>query len=244
MRILMLIASLLMVGSGAFCIANANVTFLSVSIVVGIAVFALGVAELITGETRKIHTTERGKAWIRVEAVVAIVLGIVFLSGQLGDDHSASAVFALWTTIEGLKSVSSLHFNYKINTTIENVSQLFGLTAAVLGIYMFFNSIAFNIPVLILIGLSLVLIGINCFKRSLQIEYKKSEFLSDARNKLEEAKRDERFAMDKAKEAIAERNEARERIEKYTIEVTREEAMINSVEDRRRSKKNRRGQRL
>ena len=121
---------------------------------------------------------------------------------------------------------------------------MFGLTAAVLGIYMFFNSIAFNIPVLILIGLSLVLIGINCFKRSLQIEYKKSEFLSDARNKLEEAKRDERFAMDKAKEAIAERNEARERIEKYTIEVTREEAMINSVEDRRRSKKNRRGQRL
>lgn len=241
MRILMLIASLLMVGSGAFCIANANVAFFGVSIVVGIAVFALGIVELIASEICKIHTSERGKVWIRVEAVVAIILGIVFISGQISEDLSVSALFALWTTIEGLKSVSSVHFNYRVNSTVENVSQLLGLITSVLGIYMFFNPVIFNVPVLILVGLSLVLLGLNCFKLSLQIEYKKSEVLTGAKEKLEEAKVDEKLAMEKAKEAIAERNEARERIEKYTIEVTKEEAMLNSMMNGRRTQKKTKG---
>lgn len=238
MRIFMLIASLLMVGTGTFCIANANLSFISVAIVVGIALLVMGVSEFIAGLVSRINTHERVRAFIKIEALLAVILGIVFSSGQITDEQSVISLFAFWTTMNGFKSISFTKMNYKINTTIENVSQLLGLVTALIGIYAFFNSSLLNINALILVGLCMMMIGLDCFKLSLQIEYKKSEIISSSEEKLEEAKMDEKEAMEKAKEAIRDSKDAKRRIAKYTTEITREETLKNKLKESRRKRKN------
>ena len=79
-----------------------------------------------------------------------------------------------------------------------------------------------------------MLIGLDCFKLSLQIEYRKSELISSAEEKLEEAKIDEKEAMEKAKNAIKDSKEAKNRIAKYTMEIAKEEALKNKLTKSRR----------
>lgn len=230
----MLIASLLMVGTGTFCIANANLSFLSVAIVVGIALLVMGIAEFLVGMTCKINAHERVRSSIIVNALLAFILGIVFSSGQINEEQSVISIFALWTIMNGFNSISLTRMNYKINTTVENVSQLLGILTALIGIYSFFNSTLLNVSVLILVGLCMMLKGLDCFKLSLQIEYRKSELISSAEEKLEEAKIDEKEAMEKAKNAIKDSKEAKNRIAKYTMEIAKEEALKNKLTKSRR----------
>lgn len=222
MRILLMLASMTVVASGAFCIANSSAPFMAVAFVVGIAVLVLGAVEFAVSRLSEMKTTEKGKIWIGMESVVSIILGTVFLFGQITDDVAITAVFALWTTIEGLKSISSIHMNFRTNSVEASIEQIFGIITTLLGIYMFFNVALINVRVLLLIGMSLVLIGLSTFKLAVLIERREPEFLTGTEEKLRDAQRDERNAMDKAKQAIRERNDARLRIEKYSNELERE----------------------
>lgn len=234
MRIVMLVASLLMVGTGTFCIANANLSFLPVAIIVGLALLVMGISKLLVSLICKLNAHERVRAFIKLDASLAIVLGIVILSGQIREEQSAISIFALWATMNGFKSISLTKMNYKINTMIENVSQMLGLLTALIGIYSFFNSSLFNISALILVGICMMLIGLDCFKLSLQIEYRKSELISSTEEKLEEAKIDEKEAMEKAKNAIKDSKDAKNRIAKYTVELAKEDALKNKLKEPRR----------
>lgn len=238
MRIFMLISSLLMTGTGAFCIANANMPFISLAAIIGIITIIMGIAKLFVSLFCKINADDRVRNFVRIEATLSIIIGIVFLSGQIVDVAGVLPLFALWTTLEGLKSISINKMNYRINSTIENISQILGIITTLFGLYIFFNEIIFDIRLLILVGISMMLIGLDCFKLSLQIEYKKSELLSSTKEKLEDAKMDEKEAMERAKEAMKESKEARERISKYTEELIKEETLHNKIgESRRKSKK-------
>ena len=235
MRTLMVICSILLLVVGTFCMANSTVPFVSVAFLIGIVVLALGICELIVMRVSTIRNYEPASD-VSVEGLVSIILGIVFLSGQMIDGVAVTALFALWTTIEGVKSISNANYDIRNNTTTDNIMLAMGIVTAIFGTYMFFNSLLFNLRVLLMVGIALFLIGVNRFKIALGIEYKAPEFMTGNEEKLAEAKLAEKQAMARAKEAIRDTKAAQRRIEKINKEIAKERSMQAGVEARRSAK--------
>ena len=236
MRTLMMFASVLIVCVGTFCLANSSAPFLSVAFVVGLAVLFLGVAELVVNRVT-VMNSYGSVSEVNVEGFTSVILGIVFLAGQVTEDVAITALFALWVTIIGLKTVSaSDFFHLRGNSSIDNMTKVIGAFTTLFGVYMFFNNRIFHLKVLVLIGAALLLIGMNRFRIAMAIEYQKPQILTGTREKLEEARREEKEAMQRAKDAIRETKEIQRRIDKLSKEYAREEQMRSNSEERRRAK--------
>lgn len=236
MRTLMMIASTVILATGTFCIANSSVTFISVAFLVGIAVLFLGLCELVVNRAATV-TSYESKREINAEGLVAVILGIVFLSGTITESAAVVALFALWTAMEGVNSISNSNIHIRMNSKMDNLLVEIGAITAVFGVYMFFNKLLFNIPSLMLVGISLFLIGINRFRIALAIEYNAPEFLTGNQEKLNEAKLEEKRAMAKAKEAIRETKEAQKKISRISKEIAKEQSMKEGMEARRSANK-------
>ena len=228
MRTLMMLASALLLGAGTFCMANENVPFISVAFVVGVVVLFLGLCELIAIRVSVVRGYESASE-INAEGLIALILGVVFLSGQVTEGVAVTSLFALWTATEGARSITQSSYDFRANSATDNIMLAIGVITALFGTYMFFNSILFRLPVILRVGISLFLIGMNRFKLALGIEYKAPEFLSGNEEKLAEAKRAEKAAMQKAKEAIRETKAAQARISKLNKEIAKEASLKNDA---------------
>lgn len=232
----MMFASIATVAAGTFCIANSTEPFAGAAFVIGVVLLFLGICELIADRVYAIrHNTEE----LDVEGFIYIVLGIVILTGMLAENSAVMATFALWSVIEGLRTMSGKRFNLRDNSKDENVTQLLGVITTAFGIYMFFNIALFNFPVLMMVGIVVFLIGTNRFLFALNIQYNAPEFLTGTHERLAEAKAEEKKAMAKAKEGIRETNVARRKIERLSREAARAGNMKIDDKDRRRSRGNR-----
>lgn len=232
----MMFASIATVAAGTFCIANSTEPFAGAAFVIGVVLLFLGICELIADRVYAIrHNTEE----LDVEGFIYIVLGIVILTGMLAENSAVMATFALWSVIEGLRTMSGKRFNLRDNSKDENVTQLLGVITTAFGIYMFFNIALFNFPVLMMVGIVVFLIGTNRFLFALNIQYSAPEFLTGTHERLAEAKAEEKKAMAKAKEGIRETNVARRKIERLSREAARAGNMKIDDKDRRRSRGNR-----
>ncbi len=234
MRSLMLIASMLVVGTGTFCIANAGAAFVGVAFLVGVAILVMGICELIVKRNTNVSSYESEKE-VDVEGFTSVILGCVFLAGQLTEDAAITAMFALWMTLEGLKALSSVNFNIRTQSRTERFTQLLGAAMTLFGVYMFFNVRLFDLKILTMVGIALFMLGLSRFRIALSIEYRTPDMLTGNEERLADAKRDEKRAMKKAKEGIRESKEARERIAKARKAIDKEKYMLHLTE-RRRSK--------
>lgn len=226
---------MVVIGTGTFCIANYNVAFVSVAFVVGIALLFLGAAELSVNRGRAIQGDSDE---VDIEGMIAVLVGAVFLSGEVSEDVAVTTLFGIWTIVEGLRSVSSTHFNIRANTTSDNVAQILGVVTTLLGVYSFFNISLFDFKVLGLVGVSLLLIGTNRFRFALMVDYKKPEFLTGNHEKLADAKHEEKIAMQKAKDAIRETKAIQKRITDIDKAIAKEGSLTVNEDDRRRTKGN------
>lgn len=234
MRTLMMLASALVVGVGTFCIANSSASFVSAAFVVGLAILIMGICELIVNRVTVMRSYE-STSEVNAEGLMAVIFGIAILAGQVVDNVAVEVVFAFWVTSEGLKTISSSNFDFRSSSRSDNFKMAIGVISGLFGLYMFFDTILFNFSVMMMVGIALILIGINRFRIALAIEYSKPQFLTGNKEKLEEAKRAEKLAMQKAKEAIRETKAAQARIDKLSKEIAREQSMLSGAEKRRRS---------
>lgn len=234
MRSLTMIANLLVVGTGTFCIANASVPFVSVSFIVGIAILIMGVCELAINRLANVGTYESEKD-VNVEGFTSVVLGVVFLANQVTENVAVTVLFALWMTLEGLRAFSSVNFSLHTQSVKERLTELLGILMTLCGIYMFFNSKLLNLKILTMVGVALFLLGLSRFRIALSIEYRTPDMLTGNEERLADAKRDEKRAMKKAKEGIRETKEARERIARARKAIDKENSMMR-ITERRRSK--------
>lgn len=236
MRTLMIFASIATVGAGTFCIANSTVPFTGAAFVVGIVLLFLGACELVVD---RLYAIRHNSNELDVEGFTYVVLGIVILTGMLTEDVAVSGVFAIWSVVEGLRTMSGNRFNLRDNSRAENATQLLGVVTTTFGIYMFFNIALLNYPVLMMVGIVVFLIGMNRFIFAINIQYNKPEFLTGSHERLEEAKAEEKRAMAKAKEAIRETNVARRKIARLTKEAEKAKELTVDDSERRRSRRTR-----
>lgn len=228
MRTLMLIASVAMIGSGIFCIANGSAAFLSAAFVVGMIFTLLGVIECLIGRRADFDVSEAGVGLTK-DGVIMFVFGLAILAGQITDDLSAVTAFALWLTVEGVLSfreewldVLNIERQYRFEIAVSTLMLL-------LGVYMFFNNSVFHLSSMLLIGSGIIILGIRRFIQSFEIEYIRPSFITGNEEKLKEAQEDEKRALAKAKEGIREQKNAQRRIAKIKEDMAAEQDVLISA---------------
>lgn len=234
MRTLAMVSSALMVIVGTFCIANSTAAFTSVAFIVGGALLAMGVIELIVFRNVGYEGNMITKTYV-VQAVIGAFLGIMFLSGQVNEDVAVTAIFAMLLMTNGL--AADINMDIRSNSTSEKRTFLLGTAMTLLGAYMFFNKSAFNFHVMLLIGIASVLIGVDRFRIGMSLDYNKPEFLSKNEEKLERAKREEKRNTRIAIEATRRSREQRNKIKKLEEEIQKERAHRENSSRLKRNKK-------
>ena len=224
----MQIASVAMIASGIFCVANSSAAFLSVAFIIGIVFLLLAACELIISRRGDFDESEVGVGLAK-DGVIMAILGIVVVSGQLTDDLSAQTMFALLLTIEGVLSFKTDWLDMMTISVERRVAIGLNLMMMAIGIYMFFNTATFNLPALLLIGISMIILGLRRFGQSFFIEYIRPSFITGNEEKLREAEEDEKRALAKAKEGIREQKNAQRRINKIKEDIAAEQDIIISA---------------
>lgn len=236
MRILSMISSALMVIVGTFCVANSTAAFTSVAFVIGGALLIMGALELIVFRGVGYEDNMITKTYV-VQAVISTFLGIMFLSGQVSEDVSVSAIFAMMLMTSGLATDFSINIDIRTNSLSEKRTFILGTAMTLLGAYMFFNKSVLDIHVMLLIGVAAILFGVDRFRISMSLDYNKPEFLSKNEEKLERAKREEKRNTRIAIEATRRSREQRNKIKKLEEEISKERARHERAAGAKRRKK-------
>ena len=228
MRTLMMIASIAMMGSGIFCVANGSAAFLSVAFVIGLVFVLLGAIEIIISRRADFDVSEKGVG-IAKDGLLMLIVGLVILTGQITDDFSAQVLFALWLTVEGVLAfreewldIMEIDWEHRIGIAISTLMLM-------LGVYIFFNNSAFRLSSTLLIGICMIVLGLRRFWQSLDIEYSKPSYVTGNEEKLKEAEEDEKRALAKAKEGIREQKKAQRRIAKIKEDMAAEQDVMMSA---------------
>lgn len=224
MRFFMMLASLFMLGTGTFCIANSSVAIGSLAFIIGLVFCIVGACELFVLRGAEIVSANLEKEYI-THSVVMIIIGIAFLSGQLVDDNAVKMIFALWMSYDGARMIAEARLIIKDNSREENTHLVLALASLVVGVYMFFDSLFLNINTLALVGVCISILAIRKFRFSTEIEYKRPSFLTGNQEKLQEAEREEKKAMARAKAAIRESKELQRRIARIKADINEERSV-------------------
>ena len=232
MRTLMLIASVAMIGSGIFCVANSSAAFLSVAFIIGIVLALMGLIEVVIG-LRADFEISRESVTIIKDGVLMMFVGAVILSGQIAGDTAASMVFAMWAMIEGVLSMRFDQVDIVHIKTAERISLGISIVMLIVGAYMFFNVATFNLPVTMLIGITMITMGMRRLGQSFVIEYDRPSFVTGNEEKLKEAREEEKRALAKAKEGIREQKIAQRRIRRIEEDMAAEkDVLLNAALER------------
>ncbi len=228
MRTLMLIASVAMIGTGIFCVANASAAFLSVAFVIGIVLLLLGAFEILVARRADFDISELGVSLTK-DGIILAILGLVIVSGQITDDLSAQSVFALLMIVEGVVSFRAEWLDVMHVAAEQRVGMALSALMLLIGLYMFFNTLILGLPAMMLIGICIILLGLRRFFQSFNIEYTRPGFITGSEEKLREAKEDEKRALAKAKEGIREQKIAQRRISKIKEDIAAEQDVMMSA---------------
>ena len=235
MRTLMLLASVAMTVAGVFCVANGSAAFLTVAFIVGVVFLLMGAAEILIGLRADFDVSENAVS-ITKDGIIMLIFGAVIITGMITDDTTAQMLFAMWMVIEGILSFSFDKIDVMHITGEERLSFALTFLMLIMGLYMFFNVALFGMPVTLLIGIALILLGVRRFTQSFRIEYSRPSFITGNEEKLEEALAEEKRALAKAKEGIRVQKNAERRIQKIREDIEAENDVINNAAIRRRER--------
>ena len=101
---------------------------------------------------------------------------------------------------------------------------------------MMFNTAVFRVPVIMLIGIALVILGLRRFMQSFTIEYIRPSFITGNEEKLKEAQEEEKRALAKAKEGIREQKNAQRRIKKIEEDIAAEKELVMDAQFRKQER--------
>ncbi|MGN0734194.1 MAG: HdeD family acid-resistance protein [Anaerovoracaceae bacterium] len=200
MRILTMLTGLLFIGAGVFLVANEGVTFLSVAFVAGVMFVIAGIVECLSYSSYRGDNEER--SWILNDGTTTFVLGVLILLNKISADAVVPMILGLWVLITGIRNFVHAweHVEERGNAFYDHL--IIGLLNIIFGLYVFFDSEIFNLASVTLIGLCVIVQGINIIHVGATIRTVKPKFIKTKEEMLEEAAAKFEEAHANAKEAI------------------------------------------
>lgn len=156
-KIWLVISSILLIVLGIFCIAKPGETLLASAWLIGCFTLVSGISKLIfTFRTQRYLPNSASRF---LSALLQIFIGCFFLFNLLETAVAIPVVFSLWVMFEGI-IIFIQSFDYKkVGFGQWWLIMLFGIAAAVLGIYGMTNPVFSGTIVSTMIGLAIVALG-------------------------------------------------------------------------------------
>lgn len=183
MRILSVTTGVMLLLTGVWCFANPGAIFLVVAFVLGWVMVLMGISGgyvYIKGD--KFLRPERRD--LLGESTVSIILGLVILLNLLAVDMAVSFAFGLWILYSGINRITAFITAFLLKSKKDIYARWnlgIGIMSAALGIYCFFNSVAFDIPEVVLVGITFLVQGVNRLAFGIAMPAKKHRRISWAK---------------------------------------------------------------
>ena len=225
MRILTMLTGILFMGAGIFLIANSGITFLSAAFPTGLAFMIAGVVECLSYSSYRGDNEER--TWILIDGTTTFMLCALIILNKLTADAVVPTVLGLWVITTGIRNFVRAWERIEERKHDFYDHLVIGLLNLVCGLYVFFDSDIFNLQTMMMIGLCVIVQGINILHVGSTIIIQKPDFLKTKAEKLEEAAAKAAEAHAAAKEAIKAVKDAKAEVR--VIEATPEELIDITV---------------
>ena len=221
MRILTMLTGILFLGAGIYLVANEGVTFLSVAFIVGLMFVIAGVVECLSYSSYRGDNVER--SWILNDGTTTFVLGVLILLNKISADAVVPMILGLWVLITGIRNFVHAweHIEERGNAFYDHL--IIGLLNLIFGLYVFFDGEIFNLASITMIGLCIIVQGINILHIGATIRIIKPKFIQTKEEMLEEAAAKFEEAHANAKEAIKAAKAAQAELK--SVEQTPEEVL-------------------
>jgi uncharacterized membrane protein HdeD (DUF308 family) len=209
MRFLTIVTGILFMAGGVYLVTQEGITFLSVAFAVGILFLVAGLIEVIS------HNSYRGEGddgtWVLIDGLTTFVLGALIILGKISQDIVVPQVLGLWVLITGIRNLSKAWEKIEVRNGYFYDHLFVGLLNMIAGLYVFFNPDIFNLASITMVGLCVVVQGINLTNAGVTIRILKpdviktrEEILTDAAKKARDAQIAAREALEAAKAAHTE----------------------------------------
>ena len=221
MRILTMLTGVLFIGAGIFLVANEGVTFLSVAFIVGIMFVVAGIVECLSYGSYRGDNVE--KSWILNDGLTTFVLGVLILLNKISADAVVPMILGLWVLITGIRNFVHAWERIETRGRMFYDHLIIGLLNIIFGLYVFFDSEIFNLASTTMIGLCVIMQGINIIHVGATIKIIKPTFIKTKEEMLEAAAAKFEEAHANAKEDIKAAKVAQAELK--TVERTPEELL-------------------
>ena len=210
MRVITVLTGILFIIGGAVLICYSGFTFLAVAFIVGIAFILAGIVEVLS--YRSYRGDDEDKGWVLIDGITTFALGIIILSDKISADNVVPMVFGLWVLIGGFRNIVRAWEHREDRHKFFFDHLIVGVFNTLVGLYVFFDSDILNLPALVLIGLCIIVQGINICHVGTSIVILKPDFIKTKEEKLREASERAEEAHQAARDAIKAAKEAQEEL--------------------------------
>ncbi|MDO4870109.1 MAG: DUF308 domain-containing protein [Bacillota bacterium] len=179
MRVLTIIGGILMIAGGAFCFINSGQTFLNIAFVVGAIMVINGVIHSLAYFVgRGLHNKGDNNGWILIDGLLTLLLGVLILCNQLVVDIAIPMIFGMWVLVSGLLRIEAAsRINRERKSTNFKATLITGIATTCIGIFGFVDPLFTWVTVVSLLGIFLILQGINAIELGIDMPHEKKSYI-------------------------------------------------------------------
>lgn len=161
MKAITVIIGALFIGTGIYCFVNMKAAFLSLALILGLALMAYGVGQIFT------YITDRENkgltAWALAEGILTALIGVLVVFYPFQTDFVLAVWFAAWLLSSGvLRIVGALKTRKLLPGTPWGFMFFMGIVGILVGIYCLVHPMVTGMALALMLGIFFVLQGINC----------------------------------------------------------------------------------
>lgn len=182
MRGLTIGSGILMIATGAFCFINPGQTFMTMAFVVGAVMVICGFIHLMAYLAGRVFLKSQyenrsdNNGWILIDALLTLLLGILILGNQLTVDSAIPMIFGMWVLVSGLLRVEAAsRINRMSKPGNFKAAMITGVITIVFGLFGFINPLMSFVSVVLLLGLFMVIQGVNSIELGINMPHKRKE---------------------------------------------------------------------
>ena len=170
-NILAIIFGVLIVIGGIYCLMAPAATYMAQAWLLGIVMIADGIANIVTYS--QLRKAGYSNGWTLLGAIISIIFGIVLLgsyAAQLAVDLFFAYMIAAWLIITGIMRIGFSLQMRKLNQGVQQhqpigerwwFSLIVGILVVIVGIMCLFNPMIAVVSVGLLIGISIIFVGVS-----------------------------------------------------------------------------------
>ncbi|MCQ2555493.1 MAG: DUF308 domain-containing protein [Clostridia bacterium] len=161
---------------GVLLITKEGVLFTEIAFPLGLLFVIVGIIECISYKSYR--GDEEEKSWVLIDGASTFVLGFIIVMNQITLESIASSVMGFWVIIIGIRNFVRAFENSNSKKVSRFYNHLIiGLLNFIVGFVVFLNSSLLNLPTILLVGLCVVVEGINLVNVGLSIILRKITFI-------------------------------------------------------------------